>query len=123
VVVTVVAVRVVQPAVDQIVDVVAVWDGFVATAGPMEVMAVVPLGDRLVLGGILRRDFKPVFFDGAVFARVMEVAIMQIVDVVFVFDGGVLAVGSVNVGVILVDFTHRDLLKNRRLASACRRGN
>ena len=44
--------------------------------------------------------------DGAVRVHVMQMAVVQVVDVVTVLDSGVLAIGSMNVVVIGVSVGH-----------------
>ena len=87
-----VAVRVMQMTLDEVVDVVAVGDRFVATVGTVDV--VIGVCFARVLGGA-RRRIGGVYFEGVlihvVVVNVMQVAVVEIVDVVFMFDGRVSA--------------------------------
>jgi hypothetical protein len=98
VVVAVVSVRVMQVTVDEVVDVVAVGDGFVATLWTVDVVRGV--GAALVRGGAVgwigRVHFEGVFIHMVV-VHVMQVAVVEVVDVVVVFDGGVSAAFAVDV--------------------------
>jgi hypothetical protein len=94
VVVAVVAVRVVQPAVDEVIDVVAVRHLFVAA------LLVLALAGN---GGARRRvdgaDGDDVFVVVAV-VRVVQVAVVQVIDVPVVLDARVPAVVAVDVLVV-----------------------
>ena len=114
-VVAMVAVRVVQVAIDQVVDVVTVWDGFVAATGAMDVAGFVAAAS--VLGraavGVGGRDGDHVLVD-VVAVRVVQVTVVQVVDVAIMADGRVAAAGAM--GVVMVGvmgqlaFAHDDLL-------------
>jgi hypothetical protein len=107
VIVAMAAVRVMQVAVDEVVDVIAVRHrgmpatravyvtGFVARAGV----------SRRAGGRILGVDRQYVLFDLAAGDRVMQVAVVQVVDVIAVLDRGVSAVLAVLVIVMFVRFT------------------
>ena len=116
VVVAVVAVGVVQVAVDQVVHVVAVRDGFVAATGTVHVVGIVAVA--VVAGRAVRRvgvaDFQLVLDDGAVGFLVMEVAVMQVIHMIAVFDRSVSAIRSMFVIVIGVNvFRHFGVLSFR----------
>jgi hypothetical protein len=104
VVVAVVAVRVVQVAVDQVVGVVAVRHRFVAAAGTVAVALVVTAAGVLrgAIGRVGRADLDRMALDAA-FAHVVQVAVVQVIDVVAVLDGGVAAGWAMLVVVILVN--------------------
>ena len=102
VVVAVVAVRVVETAIDDVVDVVAMGDCFVAAAGSVDVAGLVSVGGVRATVGIGLSDGDGVLFHDTVFALVMEVSVMDIVNVVAVADGSVAAARAVLVVVILV---------------------
>ena len=114
-VVAMVAVRVVQVAVDQVVDVVTVRDGFVAATGAMDVAGLVAAA--FVLGraavGVGGRDGDHVLVD-VVAMRMVQVAVVQVVDMTVMPDGRVAAAGAM--GVVMVGvmgqlaFAHDDLL-------------
>lgn len=106
VIVAMIAVRVMQPAVDQIVHVIAVRYRFMPAARSVHV----PL--LMARGGIPgrtavrvdRADFYAVLFD-APLVWMMQVPIVQVVHVVTVDHGGVAAARSVFVIVALVHVT------------------
>jgi hypothetical protein len=93
VVVAVILVRPVKAAFDQIVDVVVVGYGVVAAAVAVCMRRIAGNG-----GGVAARvcgvGCDHVFID-VVAVRMMQVAVVQVVDVVVVTDRGVSAVGSV----------------------------
>jgi hypothetical protein len=101
VIVAVVAVRVVQMAVDQIVDVVAVRHRLVAATRPVLVPRLV--AGAAVIGraavGIAGRHLDDVLVD-VIAVGMVQVAVVQIVDVVAVANGAMTAVGTVLVRVI-----------------------
>jgi hypothetical protein len=101
VVVAVITVRVVQMAFDQVIDVVAVRDSFVAAAGAVLVFLVVlaAIVLRGALGWVRGIDRELMLLDAA-FADVVQVAVVQVVHVVFVANGGVAAAGAVLVRVV-----------------------
>lgn len=105
VIVAVVAVRMVQVALDEVVHVVAVGQGFVAAA--WAVLVVGGVGSAVVLrsagDGILRADLDRMLVVVAL-VGVMEVAVVQIVDVTVVFDGGVSAAGAVDMLMGMMDY-------------------
>lgn len=97
VVIAVVAVLVVQPAVYDVVDVVAVRYGFVAAAFAVN-MAVTGLHGVAAVG-ISSVYIEAVFIIVAV-VFVVQVAVVDVVDVVAVFNGGMAAALAVNVLVV-----------------------
>jgi hypothetical protein len=108
VIVAVIAVRMVQMAVHEVVDVVAVRHRFVAAAGAMDVtlrMAAAVVLGRTV-GRVLLGHIDGVLLHLASF-RVVQVAVVQIIDVVAVLDRGVAAAFAVVVIVIVMMLTHR----------------
>ena len=103
VVVAVAAVRVMQVAVDEVVDVVTVGHGLVAAAGAVHVVAGVPAtvvarGAGPGVGGV---DLDLALVRMAL-VRAMHVAVVQIADVVTVLEGGVAAIRAVGVVVVVV---------------------
>ncbi len=104
VVVAVAGVRVVQVALDEVVDVVAVGDGLVAAVGAVGVLAAVGAARVLrgAVAGVGGLDGDGVLFDAAVLARVVEMAVVQVVGVAVVLDGGVAAAVAVHVVFVLV---------------------
>ena len=102
-VVAVVAVRVVQVAVDQIVHVIAVRHGFVPASGAMLVACLV--GTAPVIGGAVSRvrtaDRQLVLIH-VVRVGMMEMAIVQVVGMAVVADGQVTAAFPVDMFVAFV---------------------
>lgn len=78
-----IAVRVMQMAVDEIVDVVAMWHSIVAASGAMLMTGLV--AGALVVGrtlvGVLARHLDHVLID-MIAVHVMQVAVMQVIDVI-----------------------------------------
>ena len=104
VVVAVIAVRMVQVPLDQIVNVIAVRDGFVTA--PRPVLVVLGVASAVVLWraliGVRPRDRNGMLIV-MVFMGMMEMPIMQVVGMAVMQDGGVPAVGAVDVLVIRVN--------------------
>jgi hypothetical protein len=107
VVVAVILAWMVQVAVDQIIDVIAVRDRFVAAPGAMSmafvVFAAVVFGSAF--GGIGAAHFELVLFDAGA-DDVMQMPIVQIVDVAVVPNRRVPAIRSVLMSVALVLGAH-----------------
>lgn len=99
VVITMVAVLVVQATIDDVVDVVAVWYGFVATTCAVNVVAT---SVGLVAFGRVGCVYVKAVFVIMTLMFVMEVAIVQVVDVVAVANGGVATIFAMNVVVVFV---------------------
>ena len=101
VVVAVVAVRVVQVAIDEVIDVVAMWHRFVAAAGAVDVSGFVAAAVVVGRAGVRvgGADGDAVFID-VVAMRVVQVAVVQVIDVAVVLDGGVAAARAVLVRVV-----------------------
>jgi len=109
-IVAMIAVSVVQVAIDQVVHMIAVWDGFMATTRTVLV--------RLVVGatGVLRRATRRiasrhgqlVFLDASRTVMV-QMAVVEIIHVAVVLNGGVAAAGTVLMRVARVQMscTHR----------------
>ncbi|HVW51951.1 MAG TPA: hypothetical protein VHC91_16435 [Trinickia sp.] len=123
VVVAMIAMRVMQVAVDQIVDMIAVRDRLVSASGPMNVIR--GMGATLMVRRTSIRIFPahldPMFVD-VVTMWMMQMPIMQIVDVVAVPDSGMAAVRAmlmVMVGMMrFVACAHRE---TPRFWGYCRR--
>lgn len=102
-VVAVIAVRVVQVAVNEVVDVVTVWHGFMATTGAVNVAGfmaaalVFRCADVRVFGA----DFDDVLVH-MIAVRVMQMAIVQVIDVITVFDCSMAAERAVLMLVVLM---------------------
>jgi hypothetical protein len=103
VVVAVVAVRMVQVVVDQVVHVIPVRHGLMATIGAV-LVALVMAATRMLRRArsrIRSGDRKGVLFD-VVTLQVVQVAIVQVIDVAVVQNPGVAAARTVLVRVALV---------------------
>lgn len=105
-VVAVATVGMMQMAIDEVVDVVAVGNGFVAAAGAVDMSGVmratgVPRGAGSRVGG---GEADRVFVDMTVM-KMVQMAIVQIVDVIFMLDGGMTAAGGMLVGMFGMDST------------------
>ena len=96
-----VAVLVVQTAVDDVVNVIAVRYGFVAATFAVNV-AVAGV-NRMAAVRIGFIDAQCVFVVVTI-VLMMQVAVVQIINVAFVFDGSVAAVCAVNVVMMFVGF-------------------
>ena len=108
-----VAVRVVQVAIDKVIDVVAMRHRFVAAAGAVDVSGFVAAAGAVDVSGFVAAavvvgragvrvggaDGDAVFID-VVAMRVVQVAVVQVIDVAVVFDGGVAAASAVLVRVV-----------------------
>jgi len=102
-IVAVAAVRVVEMALHQVVGVIAVRHGFVAAAGAVLVCAVVAAAGVLgrACAWVLLTDGQDVFFH-ILAIHVVEVAVVQVIDVAVMLDGGVAAAGTVLMVVVRV---------------------
>jgi hypothetical protein len=87
----------VQPAPDQVVDVIAVRNFLVSATGTVRVLQLTV--DRIgVVAWVLLIDRDQVLVD-VVFVRVVQMTIMEVVDVIVVLNGRVATTGSVLVRV------------------------
>ena len=100
-VVAVISVLVMQTAVDNVVDVIAVRYGFMAATFAVNVAVAGVNRVAAVRVGFI--DAQGMLVVVAVVLMV-QVAVVQIIDVVFVFDGSVTAVCAVNVVMMFVGF-------------------
>ncbi len=103
VIVAVVAVRMMQVAVHEVIDMVAVRDRLVAAAGAVDVRGVVAGARRGVAVGILRTDLDDVLIDVPV-VRMMQMPVVQVINVPVVLHRGVAAASAVRVVVVGMDF-------------------
>lgn len=96
VIIAMVAVRMMEMAIDEVVGVIAVGNLGMAAIGAMDVRLVVfPAGVvRGASGGIGSRDAYGMFLDAAL-AHVVEMAVVEIIDMAVVVDADVAATGSV----------------------------
>jgi hypothetical protein len=107
VIVAVVAVGMVQVAVNQVIDVVAVGDRFMTAAGPVLVvlgMVAAIMGGR-ASGGIGAADGDSMFLD-LIAGGMVQMAVVEIIDVAVMFQGLVAAAGTMLVRVVGVSVCH-----------------
>jgi hypothetical protein len=92
------AVGMMQVAGDEVVHMVAVRNGVVATARPVSVALGVTRAvvRRRASSGVFRTDIEDTFVD-VIFVGVVKVAFVKVVDVIAMADGGVAAAGAVDV--------------------------
>ena len=99
-----IAVRMVQMPVDDVVHVITMRHGLVPTVRAVNVVGFVTCTRMIgrAIGRIVRSHVERVLLDGAIGLRVMKVSVMHEVDVVSVFHGGMPAACAVFVIVIVV---------------------
>ena len=110
-IVAVAVVWVVQVSVHQVVYVVAMGDGFVTAARPMDMVRIVPAA-AVIRRACIRvglRDGDRMLVDMAV-VWVVQVSVMEVVDVPVMQDGLVAAVGPVDMVVCFMDLAVRHFL-------------
>lgn len=107
-IVAVIPVRMVQMPIDQVIDVIAVGNRIMTTPGAVNMIRGVGAAGMLgrTRSRVFRRHLQPVFLDAAVAADVVQVAVVQVVDVVAVPHARVFAVGAVLVSVMGMDVRH-----------------
>lgn len=103
-IVAVVAVRIMESAVDKIVDMIAMRDRFVATSRAMYMFGIVSLVPefRRAAVRILGAHLDDMFFNNVAFLMV-EMAVVEIVDVIAMFNGDVTAFRAMLMGMIGVN--------------------
>ncbi|WP_196479917.1 hypothetical protein [Burkholderia pseudomultivorans] len=84
-VVAVIAMRVMKAPVDQIIDMIAVRYGFMPAARTVYMARLMVAAARRTLIRIFRADFDPVLVD-MIAVRMMQMAVVEIVDVVAMLD-------------------------------------
>jgi hypothetical protein len=96
VVITVIAVRMMKVAVDQVVDVITMRYRFVSAARPVDMARIMGAAvmARCTSVRVLCADLKPVLVY-MIGMRMMQVPVMQVIDVIAMFDGRVPAVRAV----------------------------
>lgn len=98
-----ITVRVMQVAVDQITNVVAMWDGFMSAAWAMNMSGLVAVTMMVGRAGVW---IAVAHFDDVLVHMVavgmVQVTVMEIIDVITVLYGGVPAAGSMLVRMIFV---------------------
>jgi hypothetical protein len=103
-VVAVAIVLVVQVAIDQVIDMVAVRDRRVSASGSVHVVGRVGRADMSAGAGgwVMSRDLQDMLFDHSVEGRVMQVSIVEVVDMSIMFDCRMPAVFSVDMVMVFV---------------------
>lgn len=103
-VVAVAIVLMVQVAIDQVIDMVAVRDRRVSASRSMHVVGRVGrAGMSAGAGGwVMSRDLQDMLFDRPVEGRVMQVSIVEVVDMSIMFDCRMPAVFSVDMVMVFV---------------------
>ena len=93
---------VMQTAVHQVVDMITVGHGFMATIRPMDMLRL--MAAALAMGAVIRvgRSDLQHMLVHMIAMHVVEMTIVQIVDVTIVLDGGVATVRAVLVAVMRV---------------------
>jgi hypothetical protein len=106
VIIAVIAVRVVQVTINQVVGMVSVGDGFVPALRAMPVSGIMSVTGMLrrARGGVPGVNFQAVFID-MIAVRGVQVAIVHIVGVIIMLDGGVTATLAMHVGMHFVKIT------------------
>ncbi len=99
VVVAVIAVRMMELSVHQIVHMIAMRNGRVAAIGAMNVLPIMAFGAERAFVGIRGADGDGVFIH-MVAMRMMQMAVMKIIHVPAMHDGNVSATFAVDVGMI-----------------------
>ncbi len=102
-VVAVAVVRMVQVAIYQIVHVIAVGNGFMTAAGTMNVLCVVA---RAIMAAGAIRGIVGVYIQGmlihVIAVNMVQVAVVQVIDVVAMLDGGVAAIETMLMVMVFV---------------------
>ena len=103
-VVAVAIVLVVQVAIDQVIDMVAVRDRRVSASGSVHVVGRVGRADMSAGAGgwVMSRDLQDMLFDRPVEGRVMQVSIVEVVDMSIMFDCRMPAIFSVDMVMVFV---------------------
>lgn len=89
----------VQPAIDQIIDMIAVRHGLVPAIRPVHVITARGGGADIGIGGGNRNHM----FIDMVAVDMVEMAVVQIIDMIIMADGGMAATGAVDMIVIIMD--------------------
>jgi hypothetical protein len=103
VVVTVIAMRMMQVSINQIVQMIAMWNGCVATVGAMNVLPVVAFRAKCAFVRIDVTHRDDVFVH-VVAMRMMKMAVVKIIHMSGVHDGDVTAIFAVDMRMIGVSF-------------------
>ena len=103
VIVAVSVVWMMQSAINQIINVIAVWNGCMAAVGAMNVLLVVAFGAERAFVGIRSADRDGVLVH-VVAVRMMQMAVVKIIHVPIVHDGDVSAIFAMDMRMIGVRF-------------------
>jgi hypothetical protein len=103
-VVAVAVVLMVQVAIDQVIDMVAVRDRGVSASRSVNVVGRVGRADMSAGAGgwVMSRDLQDMLFDHPVEGRVMQVSIVEVVDMSIMFDCCMPAIFSVDMVMVFV---------------------
>jgi len=95
-------VRVVQVTADQIVEMVAVWDRFMTTAGSVHVFDVMPVAGMPITAPrwIDRRYRNYMLFDDPIPGLMVKMPLMQVINMAIMFHGRVTTLLSMSVFMI-----------------------
>ena len=94
--------RMMQPAINQIIQVVAVWNGGVAAVGAVNVLPVVAFRSQRAFVRVDVADGNGVFIH-MVAVRMVQMAVVEIIHVPLVHDGDMPAIFAVGVSMIGVN--------------------
>ena len=117
-IIAMVAMRIVEMPVDQVIDMLSMRDRFMAAVRAMHVLpsvSLAPVGRRAAFR-IVPRDGEYVLID-MVIMRVMQVSVMQVTNVIIVHDARMAALRAVRMGMIFmlrqVTIVHRRSLHKK----------
>lgn len=118
-VVTVITMRVMQVTVNEVIDVVAVWNRFMPASRTVNMIrfmttALVRRGARI---RIRFAHFDTVLDHASILCNVMQLTVMKIIDMVAVLNPGVSAIGTMLVVVVGVDVGHRSFSESTETKS------
>lgn len=121
-VIAMIAVLVMQTAVDQIIDMVTMRNGLMTATFPMNMARTGIERDAGIGVGFIYR--QGVFVVMAV-VLVVQMAVVQVVDMAVMFDGGMTAAAAVNMGVVVMNSAvchdaSFDLIKVGQVLPGCR---
>jgi hypothetical protein len=96
-----IAVRVVQASIDQIINMITVGNSLMAAVWAMPMLRIMPGSAMIGVApiGVCRADFKHVLF-GAPVLNMLQMAVVEIIDVVLVANANMAASGTVHMRLI-----------------------
>lgn len=110
-IIAVVTMRMVQVAIDQVVDVIAMRNWLMAAPRAMSVVWVVAFAAVLRSTGIgIRSGHLDDMFIYMIFMKVMQVAVMEVINMVTMHDAGMTTIRAMLVGMISVRVAAHDNL-------------